>query len=211
MLFFENGLVIQELVDSEYFSHLSCSPSVRGLEKYFAYRGLSRFLSWPLAARSDELSKQMTVETRGRWFYRWYDEDHGKYYLEVVPELNFGKQYFLACNSLHLKTRIIFCKTDRDMPLWEGIIPKRTWLGFDYATSQGFYSTIPEDLLLKDTSQALTKYKSRLNINQLFEHEDDLNSYISDRQLLIDSGVPLELGDYCRYELFEIDNEIIDQ
>jgi hypothetical protein len=210
MTLHNNGIVIQELVDSEYFPPPGLPHAALDIEKYRAYRGLSRFVSWPLADRDDEASRGLTYDAATGWIDGWYDETRQQYNLAVIPDIEYCVGYLEACDELGLDTRILFCKTDREFPKWAGKTPRGRFLGFDYATSQGFYSTIPEDLILDPVDPRLAKHGAKLNASGLFDDETDLERYIADRQALIDSGArPEKDMDFCKFEIFELPKEFL--
>lgn len=78
-------------------------------------------------------------------------------------------------------------------------------LGFDYSTSQDFYSAIPDDMLGDNVPDLLQDMKQALNKFGLFETEDDILSYIEKRDKAIELGVDLEPhGDFVIFHLSEV-------
>ena len=200
-----NGIVIQEMADTRYFAGCAAHYSKCETAAYMAYQGISRFISWPLEIKQDELSKNLTKEAKERWFYYMYDESKEQYALAVIPDIEYSSRYLMACDNLGIKTRLLFCMTERESPVWKEPIPKSTYLGYDYATSQDFYSPVPEDLLIGSIQPQFMKYPPRLNSNKLFENESVLNSYIQARQSMIDEGYDLERDvDFWIFRLSEV-------
>jgi len=79
------------------------------------------------------------------------------------------------------------------------------FLGYDYATSQDFFSVIFDDLYGENTPPMLTKFKTSLNSNGLFSTEDTLLAYIETRHRAIEQGYDLEKhGDFCMYRIWSV-------
>lgn len=182
-----NGMVIQDLSDNNNCQRLS------------PYNGLGRYLSWPLSNWIDETSKRITVEAEERWF--GYCKDN-EFALAVVPSREFIENYISICRSKSINTRILCLETDRDNPQCQEPVPNTVFLGYDYATSQDFFSALYDDLYGLEIPPSLVKYKAALNPNGLLGNEDDLISYVKDRNIAIEQGYELEaFGDFCIYRI----------
>jgi hypothetical protein len=207
-MMYSSGLVIQQIVDSKYFKHPGvleewpCNESEFCIdEEYF---GISRFMSWPLENEDDDLSKTLTEDTE-KLFNRWYDAEKAKYMLAVIPYIDLCLDYLAACDCKGIKTRVLFCRTDREFSEWIGEIPVGELLGYDYATSRGFYSTILDDLLPEPVNKTMDKHKALLNACRLFNSEPEVDAYIKDRQALVETGLEIEDDlDFCKFQLFDV-------
>jgi hypothetical protein len=205
-----NGLVIQSLSDKEDFAVIPESISSLEDQRYRSYRGIGRYISWPLEKQTDSISKELTSEATERWFYRFYNEDSLQYALEVVPDLDYCVRYLRVCHDKGIKVRVLFCTTERNYPFWEDSIPEGVFLGYDYATSTDFYSTIPDDMLLDASPPILQTFRTFLNSYKLFNRMQDLNSYISKRQDSVKAGAPIEdFGDFCIFHISIVTQELL--
>ncbi|HEX3045152.1 MAG TPA: hypothetical protein VHY08_10375 [Bacillota bacterium] len=193
-----NGLIIQKLNDLNNVCPLT------------SYMGLERYQSWPLEDRTDEQSKKLTEETEERWFNYFYGESNEKYALAVVPSMEYISRYLNTCKNYNLKVRVLHIETEREEPQWEGPPLDKTFLGYEYATSQNFYSPLSDDLFGLSTPPSLVNSKSVLNKYGLFNTEEDLISYIENRNKAIGEGYDLEsFGDFCKYKVSLITDTII--
>jgi hypothetical protein len=205
-----NGLVIQSLVDKEDFVTHTESENLVENHRYQSYQGIGRYISWPLVQEEDSKSKILTEEANERWFYHYYNENPPKYSLEIVPDLDYCTRYLRVCHDKGMKIRILFCKTNRNFPIWGSSCPENVSIGFDHATSTDFYSTIPDGILLDDSPPLLQTFRRVLNSHGLFDKIEDLNSYIVKRQDTIKSGIPIEdFGDFCIFHLSIITQKLI--
>lgn len=168
-------------------------------QKEIPYHGIARYFSWPLSNRVEELSKKITKEMEERWF-NFYSGD--EFALAVVPSRYFARKYIDICNTFNVQTRILLIESNRKKPVWEGRKDNTITLGYDYATSQDFFSSIYDDLFGSEIIAPLEKYKNMLNDNGLFDNENDLASYIYDRKQSIINGYNLEPhGDFCMFNV----------
>lgn len=203
-----NGIVIQAKIDIRCFFAPSEFLHSSEFERYRSYNGIARYTSWPLESESDLISKALTIESHQRWFDWWYDENKQMFALNVVPDLEYCARYLKICKEKDIKTRILFCKTERETPIWNETFPKMDFLGYDYATSQDFYSTIPDDILLDNMNPLIEECREVLNTQRLFNTELDVMSYIEKRDVVIKSGTQIEdFGDFCISHLSEINPE----
>lgn len=180
-----NGLLVQDINDS--------------YQKLTPYLGIGRFVSWPLNKIDSKISKALTEEAEERWF-NYYHED--KYALAVVPSMDYIKRYLNECKKLKIKTRVLYIETTRETPRCLEKISKLKFLGYDYATSQDFFSALYDDLYGSDTPSNLVYFKNQLNSNGLFNNENDLICYVESRNKSIADGYELEcFGDFCKFKI----------
>lgn len=198
MILFNNGIVVQALnkerIDFKYKGNFTDTE----FENFKSYKGLGRYLSWPLEREEDKLSKQLTAETK-KWFVNDFPNGGISYNPRIIPDEAFCIKYLSYCKEKGIKVRVMFCKTEMKKPIWNSPIPKLNFLGFDYAIPMDFYSTIPEDLLNPDRRylsnniyQALIQCKYKLNNNKLFSNEIDILKYINSRERVIRSDIQLD-------------------
>ena len=132
----------------------------------------------------------------------FYGESNDKYALGVVPSIDYMQRYLNVCNLLQIES-------EREVPVWDGPFFKNTFMGYEYSTSQSFYAPLYDDLfgLLPPS---LVKAKASLNKYGLFDTEDDLNSYIENRDKAIEEGYDLEtFGDFCRFKVSLVTEAIV--
>ena len=182
-----NGMVIQDI---------KCSENCQSISPY---DGVGRYLSWPLSNREDEPSKKITAEAEEKWF-GYYQGD--EFALATVPSIKYIEKYISMCKSQNIETRILWIETTRNSPRWQDSVPKTILLGYDYATSQNHFSALYDDLYGDKIPPILRKYKLALNSSGLLSKEEDLISYIKDRNIVIEQGDNIEeYGDFCMYRI----------
>jgi hypothetical protein len=193
-----NGIVIQSIDRSD----LYCQTKT-------PYLGVGRYHSWPLETDISEESKLLTQEANDEWFSFYYGSDQKKYALEVIPSFDYIKAYSTLCSIKKISIRAICIETERKVPLWQGPELKKHFLGFDYATSTDFFSTLYDDLYTEETHYLLYKYKTKINSYGLFSEEKDLIMYIQDREKALLDGYDLESdGYFCAMKIYEVDSSL---
>lgn len=195
-----NGLVVQDINN--------ISNDSKG---QISYQGLGCFSSWPLDDRVDTESELISEEARKRWFDFYYDKNiNNKFALAVVPSIDYIQRYLILCNKYHLNIRVLHIESDRNKPIWDGPALNKVFLGYDYVTSQSFYSTVFDDLFGSQIPPMLVYFRSMLNKYGLFKTEDELNLYIKKRNTAIEEGYNLEsFGDFCKVKISLITDKIV--
>jgi hypothetical protein len=222
MIFYNTGIVIQDVEkDSIVFSHKS-SFSDAEFEIYKSYRGTYKYQSWPLENLNDPVSVKLTSETQ-KWAIR-YDSEDTIYCNPIIPDRQFCLEYLNHCQENGIKTRLLFCQTEINTPVWDSSLPELTFLGYDYSVPCDLYSAIVEDLscfgeyLAHPFYSDMIHCKEKLNKYKLFDKEEDMNKYIEIRQKTLkmqkhvnnsgNSGVKLDLVDdmytYIPFRLSEV-------
>lgn len=183
-----NGLVVQEINND---------PN-GGFQQQYGYQGLGRYDSWTLRYETDHISKMLTSKMENKWFSHYNETDDGiEYFLEVVPCFDFLKKYLKKCNEKKIPTRILYVESERNTPIADFKVPIRKFLGYDYGSSQAFYSLLYEEVLDGDIDAELRIFKSRLNENGMFNSPNDLLEYVQIRNDLIHDGFNLETHADC--------------
>lgn len=204
MILFNNGLVVQaKYTFDQWYSRNSITKDTPGYIAYRAYNGIGKYYSWPLEKEKDAISEELTREAEERWFAYYYSSivsaNEQQYALRVVPDNNFCQRYLKHCKNRAIETRIFFCKTEREGPLWDSDIPMHQHLGYDYASS-GLYSPIPDDLLLPPLEKYLTEpiyrayleCKQWLNKSKLFNTQTDILEFVRRRKIVEESDIEWE-------------------
>lgn len=167
------------------------------------YRGIGRYITWPLSDYSDDISKRLEDEAFITWFS--YNDER----LCAVPDFNFIERYMHHCKELGLD---VFCLqiespisilTTKDRPLL------KTVLGFDYCDASLEESCMYEDIYMTDPfcEKRFQCIRDMLNENGLLNNLEEVNQYVEIREELIDKGYDME--DYyfltpVRFSLVEI-------
>jgi hypothetical protein len=227
--FFDNGIVIQSINRETKEYQIQYKFSNLDFITFKSYNGLSRYVSWPLEQEKDSLSIELSKETE-KWFNN-YSPNSLHFNLKVIPDRSFLIEYLRHCQEKDIDTRSLFCKTNKETPLWNVPIPELKFLGYDYATSEDLRSSIPEDLLDPVTTflhlnfyKSFVDLKQLLNENKLFSSLDDIYIYIKERNKLMNSDIQWtevkyeggigkahlieNLGDFTIFHLSEVIGEI---
>lgn len=169
-MLYNNGYLIKGLDDSQQTSPLN------------EYRGIEKFISWPLDYEQDNISKELQQEAFDKWFS--YQN-----VLEVVPEKEFLLKYVCHCQRLKIKTTILKVQTFNDFPTAKTELKVKEILGFDCIVGTQLSYLNLDPLYFKDKFPGLF---SRLNSNRLFSTIQDAEQFISQYNKLVDSGENLE-------------------
>jgi hypothetical protein len=197
MVFYNNGVVVQDIgFDSTEFT--DSEHRGKRSRRYLAYRGLGRYNSWPLIVETGE--QQLIDEANKKWWGYFRTSSQETLALGTVPERDYCIRYINHCRSKGIVTRLLFCRTEIEWPIWDSPFPSMKFLGYDYSGSQSFNEIIPDDLLFDLPShrkyglemQRLFECAKYLNKNQLFNTESDIREYIRRKQIAIAAGNDFE-------------------
>lgn len=203
MMLYENRLIVQAInMDSAEFVE-DLMQGWKPPAPYLNYRGLGRYISWPLIGEQDAISRSLQDESRERWFSVQFNINPQRYALEVAPDRNYCIRYLNHCRSKGIAVRILFCRAERNTQIWDAPLPQTKFLGYDYSTSQSFIEVIPDDLLYNSDARqkenpemrALIECRNKLNENQLFNTLSDIEEYVQRREKAISAGIVLEPSD----------------
>jgi hypothetical protein len=182
-----NGFIVQDINDKS------------NSQKKQPYKGLGCCYAWPLSKMIDEKSKSLTDEADERWFGYFYKD---KYALAVVPSLEYLRRYLRVCAENGIEVRVLFVESERETPMSDKIEIKATFLGYDYVTSQDFFSVLYDDLFAEEIPKNLERFKALLNHFGLFSKEEDLYAYVKERNNALEAGYNLEAhGDFCMMKI----------
>ena len=170
---FNNGYVVKGLFDNEYSSSLP------------HYRGVEKFVSWPLDDYDDFLSKKLQDEAWDKWF--GYQN-----VLELVPERDYLQRYINHCKELDIDTTIIQIETPNNNQLAVEQLKIVDVLGFEYiAGVQYSYMHLKPKYMEEKFSETVRK----LNTNILCNTLDDIYEFIGKYNQLLRCGENLECLD----------------
>jgi len=213
---FDNGIVIQDKGKNTILFSGQFNFSDTEYKNFTSYRGTYRYKSWPLEFCDDQVSKQLTAETK-KWFTIHYPDNTILYNL-MIPEREFCIEYIKHCHQIGINIRTLFCQSEVEITVWDSTIPNLKFLGYDYASLQ-LVSTIPGELLDPDGGylehplyKALVQCKDMLNDNKLFENEKDINIFVDRRGKVVESNIRdhvIEvLGDLVVFRISEVIGEL---
>ena len=93
------------------------------------------------------------------------------------------------------------------MPKANILKPETIFMGFDYVTSQSFFSALYNDLLEIKIPEKLLSFNNLLNDNGMFNNEEDLFAYVKMRNEVVREGYNIEThGDFCMMKVSLIEN-----
>lgn len=152
-----------------------------------SYVGIGRYLTWPLEMQKDTESIALTEEAYDRWFC-YFDKR-----LWVIPDIAFILRYAEHCKELGMKT--FYLQIDTLSPATttdtfrEGIE-----IGYDYADADMITSCLNDDMIMTDSyvRQQFQPIAQKLNPYGLFDSLEDIQKYLSIRDLLIKQGYDME-------------------
>lgn len=170
------------------------------------FRGLTDDI-WPIDLETpmleSNLKKQLYDYCEANITRSWEDEN----IVEVCNDIKFLDQYILACESSNIKIRILFCFSEKTVPIFDidnnKLHKSFVCLGYDYAYPGGsFYSCVLNDVFSRRIRQF-----DRFALNQygLFENKESLTDFIDFRSNLSkkSSMTLFEQGDFTVYQLWE--------
>lgn len=177
---FINGFLVKSLYDDTNKMYPPLNMS---------YRGIGRFISWPLEEHGDDVSKALGSEAWDKWF-----AFHNVF--EIVPEKEYLHRYVKHCKELGIETMILMVETPLNTQIAHDSLSIVECLGFDLIDSIHFsYLTMDTDYL-EDECAIFQKTVSRFNSNGLCNSINDIYEHIDMRNNLLSQGVNLEHGDW---------------
>jgi hypothetical protein len=215
-MYYSNGIVIQGTNENRWEFKEHAQNGYKPSARYLEYRGLARYYPWPLIFEEDAMSKSLLDEANEKWFGYNHPMSQLTYPLETMPDRNYCIRYINHCRSKGIPTRLLFCRTEIEFPIWDSPLPAMKFLGYDYSTSQAFFPIIPEDLLIDSSDDEklgpemyrLLEYEKKLNENQLFKTESDIRDYIKIREQAFLAGNYMEHFDLGIFEVSEVIGEL---
>jgi hypothetical protein len=177
---FANGFLVKSLCDDPNKMYPPLNKS---------YRGMGRFISWPLEEYDDDISKALGSEAWDKWF-----SYHNVF--EIVPEKEYLHRYVKHCKELGIETMVLMVETPLNNQVAHDSLSIVECLGFDLIGGVHFsYLTMDTDYL-EDECSVFQKTVSRFNSNGLCDSIDDVYEHISMRNNLLSQGVNLEHSDW---------------
>jgi len=173
-----NGFLVKSLRDDP---HKMFPPENK------QYRGVGRFVSWPLDDCDDDVSKALEQEAWNRWFGRTN-------IIEVVPEKDYLSRYVAHCNELGIETMIMMVETPIYYQIATDSLRVVECLGFDTTDNVHFSHLTMDTDFPEGECAAFQTIAKRLNPNGLCESISDIYEHIAIRNDLLAKGVDLELG-----------------
>lgn len=175
---YKNGYVIKGLFDSQY-----TRPLFQSAENY---RGVGRYVSWPLDDYEDPSSIRISKEL---FLY----QNPGPYSLSfTVPKKKLLEEYTALCLDHGIKTTVLMIESSYEDPLIDDELPIVEFLGYDCIESGSFSYWYDEMRVFIDK---LTALNVGLNENALFENIADAKKYIDLRNIAISDGLDFEHGE----------------
>ena len=108
----------------------------------------------------------------------------------MTPSPDFATEYVSVCRRLKIDVRLLSCRSERDDPQAEGIIPGERILGWDMVSASFDYSVVEDELVEDDPD--FGQHAKRLNANGLFETREELDEFLATRERFVDAGHDLE-------------------
>ena len=184
---YKNGYVIKGLFDGQY-----TRPLDQLSEKY---RGIGRYISWPLDSYEDPNSKRISKEL---FLYL----NPGPYGLQfTVPKKKLLEEYTALCLDHGIETTVLMIESSYEYPLIDDELPIVEFLGYDCIESGDFSYWYDEMKVFIDKLAALNIC---LNKNVLFDNIADAKRYIDLRNLAISEGMNFEHGEPVIAKIYHV-------
>lgn len=179
---FVNGIVIQKYVNNLYKGIDGSGFSVNTGENWFL--------------NNDD------------YFESYYDEHIGRTYcnldkhswIAVCNDIDYINKYIYEAHKRKILFRLLLCESDVPNPIFDISDYEKEFLGYDYAYATGDnYSAVYNEIPF-----VFPQFK--LNHNGLFQTEDDIKEYITEREQfkLAHPPLTLEEGDFVVFRLHEL-------
>jgi hypothetical protein len=193
MKFFPNGVIVQtkELTNRSWFEEAPRTAD------HLAYQGVEKYESWPLELDDDPALRELSQDVE-QYFYEGPSCGENYFAHRILPSRTLSIQYIDQCAQRKMGTRVIFCMTERTVPIWDGSIPNLIFLGYDHVDLAGNpTSSIYWNLLFppSDEYKDVPVYKSfleckiLLNDNMLFGTEAGISTYIERMEKVLQSEI----------------------
>ena len=177
---FINGFLVKSLYDDTNKMYPPLNMS---------YRGIGRFISWPLEDHVDNISKDLGREAWDKWFAY-----HNVF--EIVPEKEYLHRYVKHCKEVGIETMILMIETPINIQIAYDSLSIVECLGFDLIDSVHFSYLAMDTDYLEDECAIFKKTVSRLNSNGLCNSINDIYEHIDMRNNLLSNGINLEHSDW---------------
>ena len=129
----------------------------------------------------------------------YYDIPQGSR-VAACTDMDYIKKYIRKSREMGIQYRLILCETDIPQPRFDPTDLEKTFLGYDYAYTGGdYYSAV-----YNEVHYVFRQF--RLNENELFETEQEIRDYLTEREKYVSTHPPLtlEVGDFTVYKLWEL-------
>ncbi|HBT95292.1 MAG TPA: hypothetical protein DEB24_03995 [Coriobacteriia bacterium] len=177
---FNNGYLIKALYDDPNKLYPPGNP---------CYRGIGKFVSWPLEECDDDISVALTKEAWERWF-GFQDV------LEVVPEREYLERYIGHCEASGIETSIMMIETPSEFQRACDFLEVVECLGYDIVSSVEFSHLTMDTDYLEGECSAFREVARKLNSNGLYDSLADAYRHMEVRKRLLSQGVNLEIAHF---------------
>lgn len=162
-----NGILIQGLSDETNYV------------KNFLYRGINAYFQYPLTYISDSESRTLTNEQQSKKV-----SDNLSIMLEFISDYDLYTRYLKKCNEMQIKVRVLFIESEYADEVWQGEIPKKKFLGYEYCPIP-----IDEQIVTDmDWHKPFSDYWGKLNEYGLFELYEDVLEFAKEYNKVVEVG-----------------------
>ena len=154
---YPNGMLVQALNEKTSFI------------KHFPYYGIMAYHSFPLIGRTDEESRKLTdlqlfIKT----------ENDPRIVNEFITDPGLFRRYTDKCVELQIACRVLLIESDYAGEKWEGSLPNRKVLGYEYCPIP-----IDEQIITDmDWYRGFAKYWPKLNPYGLFDTYEEIARFV---------------------------------
>ena len=154
---YPNGMLVQALNEKTSFI------------KHFPYYGIMAYHSFPLIGRTDEESRKLTdlqlfIKT----------ENEPRIVNEFITDPGLFRRYTDKCVELQIACRVLLIESDYAGEKWEGSLPNRKVLGYEYCPIP-----IDEQIITDmDWYRGFAKYWPKLNPYGLFDTYEEIARFV---------------------------------
>lgn len=177
--FYKNGFIIKSY--NERFDEYAEG----WIDGYF---GIGRFETWPLEAKTDNVSEDLFAEALHRWF--GYQDKR----LWVVPDLDYLQRYKAHCNTLNIDVFCLQIESATSFITSSCELPVEKVLGYDYADADMQTSCFNDDIFMIDPyiRKSFQNVINQRNNYGLANSVDVLEEYWDIRNKLISENYDME-------------------
>ena len=152
MKLYPNGILVQGLtLPTNYLSSIN-------------YHGILAYHDFPLQFIRNEKCKAISNKVPNFLF-----DDGTSVQLQFISNMDLAVEYNAICPENAIDIRNLFIESCYPDELWNGVIPKTTFLGFEYCTIP-FDCQIVTDM---EWYEPFHLFRSKLNANGLFDSYED--------------------------------------
>ncbi|WP_294346048.1 hypothetical protein [uncultured Clostridium sp.] len=146
-------------------------------QDYNGYKGVGRYVSWPLSYEEDVESKEITDLIEEIWINNYEC-------VSLIYDEWLINEYLSICKKKDIEIRVLLVESESIYPQFNDSYMNKIKLGYDYSQGENHFSLLIYDLELSNLNN-ITPLKNiflKLNKKMLFDDINDIKKYVEIRE-----------------------------